>query len=121
MRFMIVILSVLFAVAANAQEKRNLFTDSFSRKFVGSVITMDHNWIGYPTYHDRKSWSRIPEDVKNKTIESAEHYLEYPWPNITASMYLEFTRSGDRSLVDSRNGQRRRVLQALALAELMEG
>src|SRR5690554_5548387 len=121
MRFIVAILSVLLVSGAHAQEKRNLLMDNFSRKFVGSVITMDDSWIGYPAYEDRESWSKIPENIKNKTIESAEQYFGYPWPNITASMYLEFSRSGDRSMVDNANSERRRVLQRLALAELMEG
>jgi len=36
-------------------------------------------------------------------------------------MYLEFTRSGDRTAVDTPNSHRKRALQSLVMAELFEG
>ncbi len=108
-------------ISVQSKEKRNLLSDSYTRKFVNESITRDYSWIKYPAYHDRESWSRLPEEIRKKTIEGGEKYLGYNWPAVSISMYLEFTRSGDRTVVDNANGERAKALQSLVLAELMEG
>lgn len=112
----------LFIVATTlAKEKRNLLTDFYTRKFVNESIARDNSWIQYPSYNNREAWLQLPEDVRKKTIAEGEKFLGYNWPAVSATMYLEFTRSGDRSAVDSPNNKRAKALHTLALAELMEG
>lgn len=101
--------------------KRNLLTDSYTRKFVNSVLLKDNSWITYPPYADRVGWSKIPEEIREKTIQAAEKHIGYDWPIFTATMYLEFTRTGNRSLIDQAISNRSRILQSLVMAELMEG
>lgn len=112
---------LLIVSSALSQEKRNLLTDFYTRKFVSESITRDDSWIKYPAYSNREAWLKVPERVRHETIARGENYLGYNWPAITATMYLEFTRSGDRTAVDIPNGERAKALQTLVLAELMEG
>ena len=120
-KFLITICCLNLVLVSQAQQKRNLLTDNYSRKFVNSVMTKDHSWIKYPAYTDRESWSKLPAEVRAKTIAAGEKYLDFTWPSMTATMYLDFTRKGDRSIIDNANSERRRALQTLLLAELMEG
>jgi hypothetical protein len=112
---------LFFVLSAQSKENRNLLSGQYTRKFVNQSITRDNSWIKYPAYRDRESWSKLPEEIRKKTIEEGEKYLHYNWPTVTLTMYLEFTRSGDRTAVDTPNGERARALQSLVLAELMEG
>lgn len=99
----------------------NKLTSSYTRKYINSVMVKDDSWITYPAYSDRKSWSQFPEEVRRKTILEGEKYVGYDWPIFTATMYLEFTREGNRSIIDRAIDNRSRALQSLVLAELMEG
>jgi hypothetical protein len=106
---------------AFAQQKRDLLTGNFSRKFVENSLPSDKSWIKYPPYADRSAWESLPESVRTKTIEAGEAYLGYDWPIVKATMYLEFTRTGDRTKDAAVTNERRKAFQALMLAELMEG
>lgn len=118
---LLAITSFLLSVAVQAQEKRNLLTDFYTRKFVSESITRDNSWVPYPAYQDREAWQKIPEAIREQTIQAGEKYLGYEWPTITATMYLEFTRTGNRSVVDAAVQVRESILETLVLAELMEG
>ena len=117
----IIIGSLITIFLSFAQNKRNVLKNSYTRKFVSESLCKNNSWINYPSYNDREAWEQFPEEFRRKTIEEGEKYLAYEWPQIMATMYLEFTRSGDRTAVDQPNSQRRRALQALAMAELFEG
>jgi len=106
---------------ASAQQKRDLLTSNFSRKYVETSLRQDEQWIRYPKYSDRTAWEGLPEEVRSKTIEAGEAYLGYDWPIVKATMYLEFTRSGDRTKDAAVTNERRKAFQSLMLAELMEG
>lgn len=108
-------------ITIQAKEKRNLLTDFYTRRFVNESIIKDYSWIRYPSYSDRESWSKIPEVIRSKIIAEGEKFLNYNWQTITATMYLEFTRSGDRGAVDRPNSERSRALHSLVFAEMMEG
>lgn len=121
LKFFIFVAGLSFTFLTNAQEKRNLLTDFFTRRFVGESICKDNCWIKYPSYNEREAWTQLPENLRQETIKEGEKYLGYNWPPITATMYLEFTRTGDRAIVDRAISNRRVVLRSLVLAELMEG
>lgn len=121
LKFFIIVAGLSFTFLTNAQEKRNLLTDFFTRRFVSESICKDNSWIKYPSYNERKAWEQLPEKLRQKTIKEGEKYLGYNWPPITATMYLEFTRTGDRAIVDRAISNQRAVLRSLVLAELMEG
>jgi len=59
--------------------------------------------------------------VKNDYIKRAEKYLGADWATPKASVFLDFVRNGNRSRYQSVRGGRRNQLQALVLAECMEG
>lgn len=114
--------SYLFLLpSAIAQEKRDLLTSNFSRKFVENSLRTDESWINYPKYADRSAWGALPEQNRTKTIAAGEAYLDYDWPTVKATMYLEFTRTGDRTKDAAVTNERRKAFQSLMLAELMEG
>lgn len=106
---------------AFAQQKRDLLTSNFSRKFVENSLRRDNSWINYPNYGDRAAWEALPEQKRTKTIAAGEAYLGYDWPIVKATMYLEFTRTGDRTKDAAVTSERRKAFQSLMLAELMEG
>lgn len=114
-------LLVLYVNTIFSIEKRNLLENNYTRRYVQNALVKDHSWVKYPTYNDRTAWQNIPEETRKATIARAEQYLKYEWPLTTATMYLQFVRTGDRAIVDGAIRQRLTVLRLLTMAELMEG
>ncbi|WP_339924980.1 heparinase II/III family protein [uncultured Cyclobacterium sp.] len=117
----LLIIGFCLVFSAYSQENRNLLTNSLSRKQIADNLTSAKQWVNYPSYEDRDAWNQLPEEVRKAIIKEGEAYLNYDWPIIKASMYLEFTRTGDRSKDATVNSARKKALQALMMAELVEG
>lgn len=120
-RIIAMIILSLFTTSAFCGEKRNLLTDFYSRKLVGNSLGSFAAWVKYPPYSNREAWMSLPEGTRKSTIIRAEEFLGYTWPPTTATMYLEFSRTGNRAVVDGAINKRLGVLRSLVLAELMEG
>ena len=117
--FFIIIWMVSFS--AFSQEKRNLLTTAYPKSFVNEVLVKDQTWVPYPAYKNRNGWEKIPQSLRMKYIESGEKFLHYDWPNVKATEYLEFERTGDRQAQEGPQGKRMNALRTLTMAELMEG
>lgn len=78
--------------------------------------------VPFPSYYEREKWDAVTEERKKFIIGEAEKYLGFKWPVPTASLYLEYTRNGNRSRYESVIFNERRLpLQYFAAAECIEG
>jgi len=84
-----------------------------------SVLIKDFSEIGFPTYKDRDFWVELPENLRDQYVDRAEEKLNYDWPVVKATDYLEIIRSGDRR--QSVYSAPRSALMALIMGELIEG
>ena len=122
MKKLAIILAIVFiSMTLWAQEKRNLLTNAYPKSLVNDVLVKDNTWVPYPTYNDRQAWEKIPESLRKQYIEAGEQYLDYGWPTVRATEYLEFTRTGDRQIMERPQSARMDALRTLVMAELMEG
>lgn len=106
---------------AAAQPERNYLAGRYSPEDVRKLLIMDSAWVPYPGYAAREAWAKFPQEVRDEYIRRGEQYLGYGWPDILATQYLEFTRSGNRQVMERPYNERRAALQSLVMAELMEG
>lgn len=116
--FLFVFASLLWVTG---QEKRNLLTSNYSMEFLKQVLQDNDSWVKYPSYEDRAAWEKFPEDLREKYIKNGERYLNFTWPVVRATEYLEFGRTGERMVMEDPQEARMRALQGLVMAELMEG
>ena len=114
-------LTLLFAaVSMAAQQPRHLLRTAWAAVDTASVRPA--SWKPYPAYSDRAAWNRLLSDgLAEQAIKEGEKWLDYDWPSIRASQYLEFERSGSRAVMEEPYAQNRRALNALIMAELAEG
>lgn len=104
------------------RERENILQKEFAKPGVAESFKPGGEWFPYPAYADRTAWeSIIYEADKKPLIERAEKALDYKWQAFTASSYLEYERSGDRSEMESYFYGNRRAIQALVVGELLEG
>ncbi len=110
---LVVFIFIFSSALLFAQQKNFFLTGQYTRGFVDLNLIKDNSWIKYPSYSDRAGWSQLPEEMRKKTIQEGEKYIGYVWPQITATMYLEFTRKGNRDAVDNVITKRRNVFCSL--------
>jgi len=100
---------------------RNLLGNCITRQQLSQVLANGTEWVKYPAYTNRIAWESLPQSVRDNIIKEGEKALACEWPVIKASDYLEFTRSGDYQIQEQLQWTRQNAVQALALAELVEG
>ncbi|MBD8487781.1 heparinase II/III family protein [Echinicola sp. CAU 1574] len=102
-----------------AQEKRDLLQKDLKQADIDA-------WVGVPEkiFPDKaslkNSFEVLPEDVLCKIQVDARKAMEYEWPSIPVSAYLDFVRNGDRTRMQSFQNSRISALKSLVLAELSE-
>lgn len=74
-----------------------------------------------PALADRQAWATIPEAYRARLVAAGEAAQAQTWPLITASAYMEYHRNGNRTRFEELFFTRRRKLNALAMAEAVEG
>lgn len=79
----------------------------------------------FPPAENRSEWHRLLESPFNKErkawlVASAEALVGQPWPELSATLYMQFIRNGNRSNYQNPYFERRLRLSTLVLAECME-
>lgn len=77
-------------------------------------------WQPYPTLNDRPAWEKLPGEVKNILCQRGETRLNFAWPSLPATLFLEYARIGNRAHYEAPHFERRGALAELALAECVE-
>lgn len=114
--FLALFLSLTIAQAQEIQN-RNLLSKAFSKEKVADMIVED--WQYFPSYKDHAAWKNLPDALKKEIIRRGDEALEYPWPILPASLYLEFSRNGNRSNFQAVYFERRNKLHDLVIAETL--
>lgn len=117
----VLFLFVCFSAMVSAQSGRFPLTGQYSRGYINKAVKWDNSWVDYPDYNNRQAWENLPEDTRKSIVKRGEVYLNFTWPDLKATDYLLFTRTGERDKVDNMNKQRDGALNALLMAELVEG
>ncbi len=115
----IIILMFSFAISGFAKEQRDLMLKEANEIGLAQALIKNFSEIGFPNYHDRTFWDNLPEDLITQYIQEAEKYLDYNWPVVKATDYIEIIRSGDRR--QEVYAAPRAALMALVMGELAEG
>ncbi len=100
-------------------KNRNILANEAKAIDLGKVLVTDNSWITLPDYKNRKFWQSLPENIRQEYISKAEAYLDYDWPVVKATDYLEFIRSGDRR--QGAYSACSNALITLVMGELVEG
>lgn len=70
--------------------------------------------------HQRNFWVTLPKDLKSRLIHSAEKYLNFDYPSLTAVDFMEFSKTGNRVHYEEKQFKRRISLSTLVLGECIE-
>jgi hypothetical protein len=75
----------------------------------------------YPTFADREAWTGLSEECRARLVQAGDDAVAAEWPTLPATLFLEFVRTGNRHIYETRCFPRRAILVSLVLAECAEG
>ena len=103
-----------------AQSTPNLLSGQVSEQELQKILLSQADWKPFPLISERQKWNQIPEKVRNLYIKNGEQFLNKSWDQLSATLFLEFVRSGNRSNYQTVFKNKRLQLEALILAEIFE-
>lgn len=101
--------------------EKNLLQNNANPEQVKSSLIMNQAWVQYPDYNDRAAWGQFLGNTKQEYITQGEKSLSYDWQIVKATDYLEFERSGNRSIMEKPLNSNLQAIYNLFMAELAEG
>ncbi|MBZ0258457.1 heparinase II/III-family protein [bacterium] len=116
------LLPFIFVIAAHAEVRMEPWTVENVR----AGLERDSAYHPYPTYQERESWERWREmeqfaDDYAEILEDAAKLARQAPPFLRATDYLDFQRTGRRTLYQNILSQRHHFLSTLAAAECLQG
>ncbi|MCY1719021.1 heparinase II/III family protein [Prolixibacteraceae bacterium Z1-6] len=118
-KMLLLLLLGIFTLGSFSKEKRDILQKEAEEINIKNVLIKDFSELGFPTYQSRDFWNSLPASVRKQYISEGEKYLDYDWPVVKATDYLEIIRSGDRR--QGAYSAPRAALMASVMAELAEG
>lgn len=106
-------------IGSMVADERDLLQKKSDEIGLENALIQDFSDLNFPTYKNRTFWDALPDVLKEQYIEEGEEYLDYDWPVVKATDYLEIIRSGDRK--QEMYSAPRAALMAVVMAELAEG
>ncbi|OZB99041.1 heparinase II/III family protein [Paenibacillus sp. XY044] len=85
-----------------------------------TCLLQQENYKPFPTIEDRNQWNQLPSNLRSYWIGKGVSKLHYSWPTITATQYMDYSRTGNRVDYDTASWNRREVLAHLVIAECIE-
>jgi hypothetical protein len=94
--------------------------ERFPLDTVRSALVAPGEWRPYPAIDDRQAWDGLPADRKASLVADAEPLIGASWPELKATLFMEFQRNGNRSRYQKESYDRRKMLIRLVAAECVE-
>lgn len=97
-----------------------MFAERYPADQIASALLDHASYRPFPTADDHPQWDALPADLRQAALASAEDLRGMDWPPLPASLYLDFSRTGDRRRYEGPYFGRRRSLGSLVIAECIE-
>ncbi|MCZ8517751.1 heparinase II/III family protein [Paenibacillus filicis] len=97
-----------------------MLSERYVTGYLIEILHSRENYKPFPTIEERNKWSRMPACLKESWIDKGEGKLNYSWPTITATQYMDYSRTGNRVGYDTVSWKRRQDLASLVIAECIE-
>lgn len=118
---LVIVLLLLKISPSTAKQDRNLLAGDKGVELLKNNLILNDQWVSFPEYKNRKAWEQLPANIRKEYILEGEKYLDYSWPAIPASSYLDYVRTGSRDIMQKPYNERLKAFRCLVMAELMEG
>jgi hypothetical protein len=107
--------------AAPRGRQRNLLAHACSSEKLKASLIPSDKYHPFPTIQDRAAWGALRPETRKALLEAGEKYLGFHWPEMPATVFLEYARDGNRTHYEGIRNARMGALEALLFAECVEG
>ena len=94
--------------------------ERFPLDLVRQSLVPPGTWTPYPRLSDREGWTSLPDSFRQALVAAAEPLLGTSWPELKATLFMEYQRNGNRRRYEIASYRRRTMLQQLVNAECVE-
>lgn len=106
-------------------KSKTLLSDRYNKEFLTDHLIPAEQWQPFPPASDRSDWNKLLSHSINQRrfkhlLEKAEMLDDDTWPALPATLYMDFTRTGNRTGYQKPYCQRRNNISILVLTECME-
>ena len=112
---------LIFFSSNNAQTGKILLSKPIMLEKMKENLQHRQDWHPFPTADEREPWTSLPQASRQALIARGENCLNYDWPSLPATLFLEFVHTGNRRNYERPSFARRNTLCNLVIAECMEG
>ncbi len=106
--------------AAPRGRQRNLLSNACHPEKLRQSLIPQAKYRPFPTIHDRGAWDGLRAETRAGLLAAGEKYLRCQWPEMPATIFLEYARNGNRTDYENLRNARISALQALVFAECVE-
>ncbi len=98
----------------------NRLSGHHKQQWLKEHIKEPEAWMPYPSISNRVKWNLISEPIKKLVLSDAKINKGKSWAPLTASIAIEYLRTGNRANYSAISSERQVRLQNFVLAELIE-
>lgn len=99
---------------------RDLLAARHGPDFLRQHLLPPGAWQLFPDAGDRAAWTALPAAHRSLLLAEGEAALAWDWPAMPLTLWLDFTRTGNRVRFEDVHFRRRNRLLRLVLAECVE-
>ena len=97
-----------------------MLSNQYITENLSGFLLSREDYKPFPTIEERKKWDELPPILKKFWIHKGEGKINYSWPTITATQYMDYSRTGNRNIYDTASWNRRQDLASLVISECIE-
>jgi len=98
-----------------------MISQVYSEEKLKSILIPSEEWQPFPTVEDRDAWQNLSSQIRQVHVARGDSALDYQWPTLPATRFLDFARHGNRSRYQNLCFARRNTLVDLVIAECIDG
>lgn len=112
---------LILSISVWGYQDRNYLQKQVIINNLEDVLVLNQKWVQYPPYADRSEWNKLMGKNKDIFISEGEKYLDYQWQVVKATDYLEYSKTGNRTGMETVYNANLNAISTLFIAELAEG
>lgn len=97
-----------------------MLSQKYAEAQLKDMLLPRNQWQPFPTANNRPGWEALPGSVQKAQILRGEERLDFDWPPVPATRFLDFARNGNRNKYEALSFGRRNALADLVIAECIE-
>lgn len=90
------------------------------QEFFKEAIMGREEFHFFPKACERSLWEGLPHEIKERLVGKGERFLNFTYPNLFMTQYMQFQRASTREPYDRPSALRTEALSALVMAECVE-